>query len=48
VPTTLKPGGSFVTRSPWLIQTWRGAALPHAVEQLALAVTSITARPNSR
>ena len=34
VPTTRKPSGSRVTRSPWLIQTGIALALaPHALEQ---------------
>ena len=49
-PTTRKPGGSAVTRSPWLIQTCSRLALaPDAVEQRAVAGHArSTARPNSR
>ena len=36
-PTARKPGGSLVTRSPWLIQTCCAVALaPDAVEQRAV------------
>ena len=48
-PITLKPGGSRVTRSPWLIHTVSLAPLSQKPSNSADGpVTSRSARPNSR
>ena len=48
-PTTLKPGGSCVTRSPWLIHTVSRSPFFHTPSNRADSpVTSNSARPNSR
>ena len=48
-PTALKPSGSRITRSPWLIQTWwRSPGDQTPSNSVLLPVTSAKARPNSR
>ena len=49
VAMTEKPGGSLVTRSPWLIQTCLRSPGCHTPSNRAeSALTSTSARPNSR
>ena len=49
VAMTLKPGGSLVTRSPWLIQTCFLSPGCHTPSNRAEGdLTSSSARPNSR
>ena len=49
VPTTRKPFGSLVTRSPWLIQTGYFSPFFHTPSNSGVSsVTSTSARPNSR
>ena len=49
VATARKPGGSLVTRSPWLIQTgYFSPFFQTPSNSVGLSVTSTSARPNSR
>ena len=49
MPSTLKPSGSLVTRSPWLIQTGYFSPFFQTPSNIGLsATTSTSARPNSR